>query len=134
MKRKASSQHKYYSIRLKQRRNEKKRSAPLKRFSQNKRPCQEKPQGQHHKPKDSFNQENLASGTRMQLPTCLSVCHFLKIRRQEVCSWPDEKAMHAFNGSTGRNHVSTGFFPLPPVYLMLYNLPGPSHLILRFQS
>lgn len=48
--------------------------------------------------------------TRVQLPTGLSVCHFLKVRRQGFHSWPDEKVIHILNGSPGRIHISTAFF------------------------
>lgn len=73
-KRKASGQHKYYSIRLNQRRNEKKRSVPPKRFFQNKRACQGKPQMQCHKPKESFNQENLAPDTHARAASDQPFC------------------------------------------------------------
>lgn len=109
-KRKASGQCKYYSIRLNQRRNGKKRSVTPKTFSQNKRSCQGKPQMQHRKPKESFNQENRASGTHVHAACYPPFCVPFSDRRQEVHSWPDEKAIHTLNGSPGRIHVSTAFF------------------------
>lgn len=98
---KESGQHKYYSMRLDRWRNEKKRSVPPKRVSENKWSCQPQPQVQHHSPKESFTQQRLASGTH----TCSFLppfgLHLLKVKEQEVHSQPDEKATHAFSGGPG---------------------------------
>lgn len=105
-KRKANGQHKYYSIRLNQR-NQKKRSVPPKTFSQNKGRAKESHRCNTTSPKESFNQESLASGTHTRAASSrLPACLFLKVRRQEVYSWPDEKAIHTLNGSPGRIHIS----------------------------
>lgn len=112
-KRKASGQHKYYSIRLNQKRN-KKRSVPPKAFSQNKGSCQGKLQMRHRKPEESFHQETWPqASTCTQLPTRLSMCHFLKVTRQEAYSWPDEKAVHTLNGTAGRMRAYTALLFLP---------------------
>ena len=72
-KRKAIGQHKYYSIRLNQKRN-KKRSVPPKTFSQNKGRAKESHRCNTTSPKESFNQENLASGTHMRAASYPPFC------------------------------------------------------------
>lgn len=110
-----------------------KKSVPPKMFSQNKGHAKESHRCNTTSPKESFNQKNWPQArTRVQLPTCLSACHFLKVRRQEVHSWSDEKAIHTLNGSL-IEFMFLQLLPLPFINLLLYILSGPSHLIFWFQ-
>lgn len=133
---KACGQHKYYSRRLNQTRNEKKRRASLKRFSQNKSACQGKPQVHHHRSNETLNQEKLATGTRPSslLPTLLRAVFWKSGERSSFTrrwksntrsKWPSTFGMAALGGGL----FTQVDFPLLP-QISLGFLMRPSHLIL----